>query len=91
MDQRDLGRLEQAVEDLTANLREHVDRQDTDKEKLNERLDEMSEQIRCVRTEHVIVRAGATTVVKVVIWSAAVIGGGVTAWNWVKSHVTFHP
>lgn len=91
MDQRDLGRLEEAVRNLSDQLRSHVEKQDGDKGRLDKRLEEMAQQIRLVRTEHVIVKASALTIVKILVVGGGLIGGAVTVWSWIKSHVTFHP
>ena len=53
--------------------------------------EEVREQLLALRTEHVIVRAGATTIVKVAIWSAAIVSGAVAAWHWLGQHIRWQP
>lgn len=86
---RSLGQLEQSVADVRTHLQRHVVEQKDDFMAVRQQLDSLTERVLLLRTEHVIVRAGASTIVKATLWLAAVVGGAAAAWDWIRQHVNF--
>lgn len=77
---RQMARLDERLAAMQARLANHVE----DEEAFQAQV---TDQLARLRTEHVIVRAGASTIVKLVVWGTAIVGGAVTAFTWLKDHV----
>lgn len=90
MSERDIGELHQAVRSLMEDMARHSDQQTRDLADLHKKWDALHEVVLKLQVQNVMVRAGATTIVKLILWTTAVVGGAVAAWDWARQHVTLH-
>ena len=81
---RHVARLDERLAAMQGRLAEHVDEEEAFQARV-------TDQLARLRTEHVIVRAGANTIVRLIVWGTAIIGGAVTAFGWLKDHVRWTP
>ena len=77
---RQMARLDERLAVMQGRLTHHVEEEEAFQARV-------TDQLARLRTEHVIVRAGASTIVKLIVWGAAIIGGAVTAIGWLRDHV----
>lgn len=85
-----LGLLEGRAEEIHRDLVAHARAQDGDLKVLITRIGRMEEQLVALRTDRLLIRATSTTVAKIVLGAAALLGWLIAFWDKIRPHVSFH-